>query len=96
MGIWKTRKSCCDDNALNSKISKNQLWPTEKKGKNKNNKNDFFYFQNMETLENKNVVKVVNGFMSVNLWPVSLLKINILIYLSTSKYPRKLNGNKLR
>ena len=69
MGIWKIRKSRCDDNALNSKFLKNQLWPTEKKGKNKNNKNDFFYFQNMETLENKNVVKVVNGFMSVNLWP---------------------------
>ena len=50
----------------------------------------------METLENKNVVKVVNLFMSVNLLPVTLLKINILIYLSTSKYPRKLNGNKLR
>ena len=96
MGIWKTRKSCCDDNALFSKTQKNQLWPTEKKGKNKKVLCYFFYFQNMETLENKNVVKVVNLFMSVNLLPVTLLKINILIYLSTSKYPRKLNGNKLR
>ena len=89
-----SKKVILDDNALIFIFSKNQLWPTEKKGKNKNNKNDFFYFQNMETLENKNVVKVVNGFMSVNLWPVSLLKINILLYLSTAKYHRKLNGNK--
>ena len=67
MGIWKIRKSRCDDNALNSKFLKNQLWPTEKKGKNKKVLCYFFYFQYMETLETKSSIKVATILYASNI-----------------------------
>ena len=67
MGIWKIRKSCCDDNALIFIFSKNQLWPTEKKGKNKKGLCYFFYFQNMETLETKSSIKVATILYASNI-----------------------------